>query len=1727
MRHYYKTLKASKLWLQLVLILVLSAFVFKTNAQITLSSSSGVSTSATYTTLKAAIDNINNGTHQGTILINVHSNTTETAAITLLDSGNVAGASYGFILIRPADTATVPKVVSASGISGTAFITLNGADNVFFDGRPLSTGTSRFLTISQTANVAASHTIVLQNGASINTFGFCNIENGSIGTVASSAIRLTTGNNNFNQIGFCIVNGGNLGIEIAGTNGSPNSFTEIFNNTLTNQKATAIRLASGVGSTIIDSNDCTHSIATSTGGYQFLNITVIEPTATVEVTKNRIYNLNTSAANFLQGIIFSPAISSGTLLVRNNSISLGSATFPNTLSQILRCMLFGGTAQATVVVEHNTFRIGGTHVTANGNPTTVGILKSNSSTLTSFTCRNNISINTRTGSANQHVGAFYSTPTTGTNTIDYNTYYGGPTFLTAWIGTFHGTIATYKAAATPNEQNSTFGLIDFNNTTEPIVNLNGPNTSGANLIGTPTLSTTTDYYGTTRSTVRPYRGAYESSNPIDTFDLQTVIIYTYGKIPIGTDDTIRVLVRNKGAAAVTNEPIHLRSKLNGYMGSVNVSLAAGNEAIVNITPYTPFVLGFDTLTVNPNPDQKPSNDTAIWVRENTLNALSYSRPFLAQSGNVGTNPDGEIVAKFYTPVPNFVNQVNVNFTNAFFNGPFPFQVVIYEDSGSTFGPKMNPYWVSSTQNTINGIFNLSIPSVPVSGSFYIGVRQTTANNIGFAFQNENPIRNRTFYFRQGTGFTGLAWNDFAVNPSNQFRFMIEPRLTINDDLGVIDLFAPGTGCVNIGTQAVSMQVQNLGLLSQNFAIDTLRIFGKIIKPSGNTISFGPVLVTSGTLAASATLNVTVLPSFNFDSAGAYTFTAWTRFGPDGNAVNDTLPPLVRNVFAASVAPVIQNFNAATFPTNWTTNRFLVSAGNGTNTSNSVRVNINNSSPFAANAYIQSPRISGITANHVLRFDYRLLNNIGGTAATLLNTDSIKIMVSTNCGNTFTQLALINGVNHASSVNYTPYTVSLAAYTGVDVVVKIVYDWFGTTNDIIVDMDNIRVVDGVNDVGVSLVSNPCRSLIAGSSAINPIITVRNFGSSTQTNIPIAISITGPASYNATSTVTTLSSGATSSVTFVSTFNPSVAGVYTLKAWTAQPVDGDRSNDTLVYVFNVTNLSLGNASVNGIQFTASSMLNVKNTPALNLTNSFTMEAWINRSTTAVDRSIISKDSALGFIQYNWSLNAAHQLNFLMNTTANFYQFTSAVAVPTGFNHVAATFNGTNFRFYINGTVVLDTTVGSSAIISENYGITIGNDGLASSAFLGTIDELRIWNTARTSTDIRANMHTRLNNSPSISLMAYYRFDEGATNTFATDASGNCNAALFGNIPPTWVATQYPLGTPVVGTQTPVVDGTYALGSTGLSVIYSNISGTDTVYAHKFSGAPIGSSPLTAPGGVTAVHPNYWMLYRYGNATTSSTNLLFNLGTGNLSSGVSTTDMRLFTRAVNNTGAWTQANATAASVSFALQNVSFAQTQAIYNTQLTVGANNNPLPVVMLYFTAKSSKADAILRWATASENNCKGFAIERSFDGENFEEIGFTKGNGNSNVTSNYSYADKDVFVGASLVYYRLKQIDFDGSFTESEEVAVSHADAQAEQIMVYPNPVKTALTIEMETLTAGGAELHITDLTGKSLLNIPLLVSQGFNKYIVSELAALTNGLYLVTISQNGKTIYTSKVVKSE
>ena len=73
------------------------------------------------------------------------------------------------------------------------------------------------------------------------------------------------------------------------------------------------------------------------------------------------------------------------------------------------------------------------------------------------------------------------------------------------------------------------------------------------------------------------------------------------------------------------------------------------------------------------------------------------------------------------------------------------------------------------------------PPLAISDTFFAGVIQTSTSNASFAFQNEAPIRNNTFYYASPTGST--LWNDFSTSASN-FRFMIEPRFQSPNDMGM-------------------------------------------------------------------------------------------------------------------------------------------------------------------------------------------------------------------------------------------------------------------------------------------------------------------------------------------------------------------------------------------------------------------------------------------------------------------------------------------------------------------------------------------------------------------------------------------------------------------------------------------------------------------------------------------------------------------------------------------------------------------------------------------------------------------------------------------------------------------------------------------------------------------------------------------------------------------------------
>jgi len=142
-------------------------------------------------------------------------------------------------------------------------------------------------------------------------------------------------------------------------------------------------------------------------------------------------------------------------------------------------------------------------------------------------------------------------------------------------------------------------------------------------------------------------------------------------------------------------------------------------------------------------------------------------------------------------------------------------------------------------------------------------------------------------------------------------------------------------------------------------------------------------------------------------------------------------------------------------------------------------------------------------------------------------------------------------------------------------------------------------------------------------------------------------------------------------------------------------------------------------------------------------------------------------------------------------------------------------------------------------------------------------------------------------------------------------------------------------------------------------------------------------------------------------------------------------------------------------------------------TLSVIASPLPVELLYFDAKPEGEDVRLEWATATELDNALFTVYRSADGRDFSPLFSVPGAGTSLQVLEYMAYDRAPLVG--LNYYRLRQTDLDGTWTESDVVVV-HFDALDGTPVLYPNPATDL--VHLVGLPTTGAELRVLDITGR-------------------------------------------------
>ena len=172
---------------------------------------------------------------------------------------------------------------------------------------------------------------------------------------------------------------------------------------------------------------------------------------------------------------------------------------------------------------------------------------------------------------------------------------------------------------------------------------------------------------------------------------------------------------------------------------------------------------------------------------------------------------------------------------------------------------------------------------------------------------------------------------------------------------------------------------------------------------------------------------------------------------------------------------------------------------------------------------------------------------------------------------------------------------------------------------------------------------------------------------------------------------------------------------------------------------------------------------------------------------------------------------------------------------------------------------------------------------------------------------------------------------------------------------------------------------------------------------------------------------------------------------------------------------------------------------------------LPVKLLTFDGKPMEDHNLLSWVTEREVENLYFEVERSKDGIHFESVAKVDGKSDGTTLNQYTAKDEAPF---ALTYYRLKQVDLDGTASFSHVIQITRKGAALHILDLYPNPVVDLLNlvVEMRCIASpsSASQFRITDVAGKVLHEEKINNNAGINKYTF-DTTSLPSGVYFVKI----------------
>ena len=165
---------------------------------------------------------------------------------------------------------------------------------------------------------------------------------------------------------------------------------------------------------------------------------------------------------------------------------------------------------------------------------------------------------------------------------------------------------------------------------------------------------------------------------------------------------------------------------------------------------------------------------------------------------------------------------------------------------------------------------------------------------------------------------------------------------------------------------------------------------------------------------------------------------------------------------------------------------------------------------------------------------------------------------------------------------------------------------------------------------------------------------------------------------------------------------------------------------------------------------------------------------------------------------------------------------------------------------------------------------------------------------------------------------------------------------------------------------------------------------------------------------------------------------------------------------------------------------------------------VPVELISFSANTIEDKIELSWSTATETNNAGFEIQRSIDSKEFVAVGYVKGKGTTTERQSYTYVDN---ASGSKFYYRLKQVDFNGSYEFSNIVEVASVPRKFSLFQNYPNPFNPSTKISYSLPKESFVTLKVYDVLGNEIVTLVNEKKSVGNYEVNFDATKLSSGIY--------------------